>query len=144
MRTEDLQITAMDNGYLVKVAGRANFDYAVPLRELADKLSPGCWLQFDMEYCEKLFDAWCWGSEPNGYFQYMFEMEKPENGWDFSSNHLQMMPFRNLLSCESHHDILRNCMLMLEEKRTGGSGGYGDVIREFRYPAWLELPEKGR
>ena len=98
----------------------------------------------DMEYCEKLFDAWCWGSEPNGYFQYMFEMEKPENGWDFSSNHLQMMPFRNLLSCESHHDILRNCMLMLEEKRTGGSGGYGDVIREFRYPAWLELPEKGR
>ena len=54
MRTEDLQITAMDNGYLVKVAGRANFDYAVPLRELADKLSPGCWLQFDMEYCETM------------------------------------------------------------------------------------------
>ena len=54
MRAEDLQITAMDNGYLVKVAGRANFDYAVPLRELADKLSPGCWLQFDMEYCETM------------------------------------------------------------------------------------------
>ena len=39
MRKEDLTVTAMDNGYLINVAGRANFDYAVPLRELAEKLT---------------------------------------------------------------------------------------------------------
>lgn len=54
MRKEDLTITAMDNGYLIAVSGRANFDYAVPLRELAEKLVPGNWIQFDMEYCETM------------------------------------------------------------------------------------------
>ena len=54
MRKEDLTVTAMDNGYLINVAGRANFDYAVPLRELAEKLVPGNWIQFDMEYCETM------------------------------------------------------------------------------------------
>lgn len=54
MRKEDLTITAMDNGYLIAVTGRANFDYAVPLRELSEKLVPGNWLQFDMEYCETM------------------------------------------------------------------------------------------
>ena len=54
MRKEDLTITAMDNGYLIAVSGRANFDYAVPLRELAEKLIPGNWIQFDMEYCETM------------------------------------------------------------------------------------------
>ena len=29
MRKEDLTVTAMDNGYLIAVSGRANFDYAV-------------------------------------------------------------------------------------------------------------------
>ena len=54
MRKEDLTITAMNNGYLIAVSGRANFDYAVPLRELAEKLVPGNWIQFDMEYCETM------------------------------------------------------------------------------------------
>lgn len=54
MKAEDLKITAMNEGYLIEVSGRANFDYAVPLRELAEKLLPGNWLQFDMEYCETM------------------------------------------------------------------------------------------
>lgn len=54
MRAEDLKITAMDSGYLIKVSGRANFDYAVPLRELADKITAETWMQFDMEYCETM------------------------------------------------------------------------------------------
>ena len=54
MRAEDLKITEMNGGYLIKVSGRANFDYAVPLRELADKITSGSWIQFDMEYCETM------------------------------------------------------------------------------------------
>jgi ABC-type transporter Mla MlaB component len=54
MRSEDLQITELDGGYSVTVAGRANFDYAVPLRELAGKLQPESWLQIDLSDCEAM------------------------------------------------------------------------------------------
>ena len=54
MKSEDLQITTFEGGYSVTVSGRANFDYAVPLRELSGKLVPGNWIQFDMEYCETM------------------------------------------------------------------------------------------
>jgi hypothetical protein len=94
-----------------------------------------------MEYCEKLFDSWCWSQEPNHYFQRMFEMKKPENGWDFGDIHSQMMPFRNLFNCESHHDILRNCTLIIEEKRCGSAGEYAGKIQELRTPEWLKLSE---
>ena len=95
----------------------------------------------DMEYCEKLFDSWCWSQEPNYYFQRIFELKRPENDWDFGDIHSQMMPFRNLFNCESHHDILRNCTLIIEEKRCGSAGEYAGKIRELRAPEWLKLSE---
>ena len=54
MKNEDLQISAFEGGYAVKVTGRANFDYAVPLRELAGQLAPDNWLQIDLENCETM------------------------------------------------------------------------------------------
>jgi anti-anti-sigma regulatory factor len=54
MKSEDLQITVLDGGYMVTVCGRANFDYAVPLRDLSGKLVPGNWLQIDLENCEAM------------------------------------------------------------------------------------------
>ncbi|MBE6376583.1 MAG: STAS domain-containing protein [Lentisphaeria bacterium] len=54
MRSEDLQITALEGGFSITVSGRANFDYAVPLRDLSGKLVPGNWLQIDLENCEAM------------------------------------------------------------------------------------------
>ena len=54
MRSEDLQITELKGGYSITVSGRANFDYAVPLRELSGKLTAGSWLQIDLENCESM------------------------------------------------------------------------------------------
>lgn len=54
MRKEDLKITELNNGYSVEVSGRANFDYAVPLRELGNKLSNAQWLQIDLGNCEAM------------------------------------------------------------------------------------------
>jgi anti-anti-sigma regulatory factor len=51
MRSEDLQIIQLEGGYSVTVSGRANFDYAVPLRTLAEQLLPGNWIQIDLENC---------------------------------------------------------------------------------------------
>ena len=54
MRSEDLQITELKDGFSVTVCGRANFDYAVPLRELAGNLTAEKWLQIDLENCEAM------------------------------------------------------------------------------------------
>ncbi len=54
MKSEDLQITVLNGGYMVTVCGRANFDYAVPLRELSGKLTKDNWLQIDLENCEAM------------------------------------------------------------------------------------------
>ncbi len=54
LRSEDLQITELDGGFSVTVCGRANFDYAVPLRELSGKLTAEKWLQIDLENCEAM------------------------------------------------------------------------------------------
>ena len=51
MRSEDLQIIKLEGGYSVTVSGRANFDYAVPLRTLAEELVAGNWIQIDLENC---------------------------------------------------------------------------------------------
>lgn len=54
MKSEDLQISALDGGFLITVRGRANFDYAVPLRELAGQLTPDSWLQIELTDCEAM------------------------------------------------------------------------------------------
>lgn len=54
MKDTDLKITELQDGFTVEVSGRANFDYAVPLRALGDKITAGVWLQFDMTNCETM------------------------------------------------------------------------------------------
>ena len=54
MRSEDLKIIELDGLFSVEVAGRANFDYAVPLRELAGKLTESTELRIDLADCEAM------------------------------------------------------------------------------------------
>lgn len=54
MRNEDLKIMELDGAYSVEVSGRANFDYAVPLRELSGKLTASGKLQIDLSNCEAM------------------------------------------------------------------------------------------
>ena len=54
MREEDLKITELDGVFSVQVAGRANFDYAVPLRAMAEKLTDSTQLQIDLADCEAM------------------------------------------------------------------------------------------
>ncbi len=52
MNNSNLTIFEEDGRYNVFVRGRANFDYAVPLRELSKKLSPGfSGIVFEMSGC---------------------------------------------------------------------------------------------
>ena len=54
MRSEDLKIIELDGMFSVEVSGRANFDYAVPLRALAAKLTDTTQLQIDLSNCEAM------------------------------------------------------------------------------------------
>ena len=51
MQESDLLISRHDDIYSVKVAGRANFEYAVPLRELAQKLEKFKCFRVDLAEC---------------------------------------------------------------------------------------------
>lgn len=51
MREIGVTIQPIGTGYLVRVSGRANFDYAVPVRELAKTLSGKEPFVFDLSLC---------------------------------------------------------------------------------------------
>lgn len=51
MKESDLLISHRDGVYFVKVSGRANFEYAVPLRELAKTLDNFRCVRMDMTEC---------------------------------------------------------------------------------------------
>lgn len=51
MKESDLLISHRDGVYFVKVSGRANFEYAVPLRELAMTLDDFKCVRLDMTEC---------------------------------------------------------------------------------------------
>ncbi len=51
MKETDLLISCQNGVYQVKVAGRANFEYAVPLRELAKTLDTDCNFRIDLREC---------------------------------------------------------------------------------------------
>lgn len=51
MKESDLLISHRDGVYFVKVSGRANFEYAVPLRELAMALNEFKCVRLDMAEC---------------------------------------------------------------------------------------------
>ncbi|MDD3154052.1 MAG: STAS domain-containing protein [Victivallaceae bacterium] len=55
MQNGDLQIGGSDGKLMVKVKGRANFEYAVPLRELAARMQVReCELVFEMSECSAM------------------------------------------------------------------------------------------
>jgi hypothetical protein len=54
MNEKDLQIFGKDGKYLVKVFGRANFQYAVPLRDLVLSLDGFEYFKFEMSDCQAM------------------------------------------------------------------------------------------
>ena len=51
MKETDLVISNRSGCYIVTVSGRANFEYAVPLRDLAHSTAEFSAFQFDMKEC---------------------------------------------------------------------------------------------
>ena len=54
MNEKDLQLFGNDGKYVVKVFGRANFQYAVPLRDLVLSLDGFEYFKFEMSDCQAM------------------------------------------------------------------------------------------
>ena len=92
----------------------------------------------DMEYCEDLFESWCWRKSGfSSYFSMLFDQARPE---EFSAPETirKLMPIRNLFHCESHCELIRTCFRLVEERRTETAGRWEEMILSCQNPAWLK------
>ena len=89
----------------------------------------------DEEGLKKLFDAWCASSS---YFSLLFDRKKPE---DFNDPRqvASVLSVRNILTCQSHHDLVRNCAILMEHYQLAEAGKVRNVIEEAQHPPFVKL-----
>ena len=85
---------------------------------------------------QKYFNAWC---VKDGFKGYLGILRAMPEGSDFAGaeNIKSWMGVRNVLSCESHHDLLRNCMYLVEQGRTEQAAEAVEEILRFQNPEWV-------
>ena len=49
---------------------------------------------------------------------------------------------RNLFSCQSHHDLLRNTLLLMERYQLKDAEELIPVINAAQSPEWVKMPEQ--
>ena len=49
------------------------------------------------------------------------------------------LPMRNLLTCQTHHDLLRNDLLMMERYQFTAAQEDFQIVDEARHPAFVKL-----
>ena len=90
----------------------------------------------DEKFCSGMFDAWCTRSGLMSYFSAIDNSRRPES-WDDPEVIRGMMPCRNLFSCESHHDLMRNSMYLVEQKRVAAAAAGFEQLETYRELKWL-------
>ena len=65
------------------------------------------------EELQRYFDGWCWRSGINSYLG-VVQRGLPELT---AENRNSYLPVRNLFSCESHNDLLKNSLRIIEDNR---------------------------
>ena len=90
----------------------------------------------DIDLLQKYFNAWC---VKDGFKGYLGILRAMPEGSDFAGaeNIRSWMGVRNVLSCESHHDLLRNCMYLVEKEQTVQAEEYMPEILRFQNPEWV-------
>ena len=94
----------------------------------------------DEEKLQELFNAWCVCGGVNSYFVQMFDQPMPKSLY-VREGVTPNLGLRNLLTCQSHHDLLRNTALLMERYQLKDSEELIPVITAARSPEWVKLPE---
>ena len=89
---------------------------------------------------QKLFDAWCVRNGTKGYFGTLFNRELPKSFQDRNSV-MKNLDLRNLLTCQSHHDLLRNTLLLMERYAMEDVAKLIPFINTIRNPEWIKIDQ---
>lgn len=85
---------------------------------------------------EALFDSWCSVFGAKGYLPTLFNLEKPEN-WTPCAKDQNWLGVRNIFCCESHNDLLRNTMTLMEQCRISEAEEQFAEISALQRPQWI-------
>ena len=94
----------------------------------------------DEKKLQKLFDAWCVNGGISGYFAMLFDKTMPES-FNNRDGVRETLGLRNILTCQSHCDLLQNTALLIERYQLKEAEELLPLIRDARSPEWVKLPE---
>jgi len=88
---------------------------------------------------QEYFDAWCIISG----LGILKSFQNPPSQFEFEerSQIRQWLGIRNLFSCESHHDLLRNTLSLIEFGKLKEAKKYVPLIQDLQTPGWLAIQE---
>ena len=89
---------------------------------------------------QKLFDAWCTRSGINGYFGQLFNRAIPES-FQLREGVKKNLGLRNLFTCQSHSDLLRNTLLLMERYQLEEAEELIPMIDAAQNPSWVKIAE---
>ena len=89
----------------------------------------------DEKELQKIFNAW---SSKSGYFNAFFNREKPES-FDVPESVKANLGLRNLMTCASHHDLLRNNLLLMERYELSRAQENFHIIEKAQHPEFVKL-----
>ncbi len=135
-----------DGVYALEILPYYNYKQALTLMDEADTEEFFNYLDqlseaiADEHKLQKLFDSWSVYGGINGYFTCLFNQPMP-NSFDDPDEVKPLLALRNLLTCQSHHDLLRNTALLMERGQLKNAGELHPLIESARHPQWVKIPE---
>ena len=94
----------------------------------------------DPDQLQKLFEAWCAGGHGMSYFQ-TFDREKLPAWppvWSEREVIKNMLPIRNLFTCESHNRLMKQTARLIEENRVAEAAALAPEVLALQDPEWAK------
>ena len=135
-----------DGVYALEILPYYNYKQALTLLDEADTKSFFVYLDqlsepiADEEKLQKLFNAWCARGGLNGYLGSLFNRPVPESLYN-RDGVKPNLGLRNLMTCQSHHDLLKNSLLLMERYQLKDAEALIPLIKEAQSPEWVKVPE---
>ena len=92
----------------------------------------------DEAQLQKLFDAWCAKGGLDSYFGRLFNRQLPES-FQIREGVKKNLGLRNMFTCQSHNDLLRNTLLLMERYQLEEAKELIPVIDAAQFPEWVKI-----
>ena len=92
----------------------------------------------DEAQLQTLFDAWCAKGGLDSYFGRLFNRQLPES-FQIREGVKKNLGLRNMFTCQSHNDLLRNTLLLMERYQLEEAKELIPVIDAAQSPPWVKI-----